>query len=379
MAKILVTGGAVHAHLDAIKIITNGFKGGRMAELAVRLQQLGHEVTYLTNREGCGPLAQALKDLGEEKMREVHVHDGFDSYMNEVLDRAPKYDSVVLGAAVANLIPLEPWKGKFPSHNYSPGDRIDIPFTIAPRVVDQVRKRARNTRLFAFKLLAGVPHEELFRAAYDICIEAGATLVFANDRRDLDTVYPVAKEAGDWQIDRSELPEIISRLSGTHHFRTETVPVNRKAPDEAKELLDRFSSRFVRGPKGHFFGSVMYVDGCGWWTTPRGKTSQGPQLELLCGLNTVQPLAIASAKLSLNAPTMTVALEKTEKRLAVHLHEMVPGAPTVEYWPPGTIEELAAVRDAVAKSPVCNIQGHGCIVCADTISEAEELLRGNNR
>jgi phosphopantothenoylcysteine synthetase/decarboxylase len=31
--RILITGGPVHAYLDAVKIITNKFKGGLMAEL----------------------------------------------------------------------------------------------------------------------------------------------------------------------------------------------------------------------------------------------------------------------------------------------------------------------------------------------------------
>jgi phosphopantothenoylcysteine synthetase/decarboxylase len=31
--KILITGGPVHAYLDPVKIITNKFKGGLMAEL----------------------------------------------------------------------------------------------------------------------------------------------------------------------------------------------------------------------------------------------------------------------------------------------------------------------------------------------------------
>ena len=31
--KMLITGGPVHAYLDAVKIITNKFKGGLMAEL----------------------------------------------------------------------------------------------------------------------------------------------------------------------------------------------------------------------------------------------------------------------------------------------------------------------------------------------------------
>ena len=50
--KILITGGPVHAYLDAVKIITNKFKGGLMAELADKFKfqpdGAGVEITYLT-------------------------------------------------------------------------------------------------------------------------------------------------------------------------------------------------------------------------------------------------------------------------------------------------------------------------------------------
>ena len=39
--KILITGGPVHAKLDAVKIITNTFKGGLMAELGKVLRLHG--------------------------------------------------------------------------------------------------------------------------------------------------------------------------------------------------------------------------------------------------------------------------------------------------------------------------------------------------
>ncbi|TSC83278.1 MAG: hypothetical protein G01um101419_108 [Parcubacteria group bacterium Gr01-1014_19] len=37
MKRVLITGGPVHCYLDAVKIITNRFKGGLMAELAENL------------------------------------------------------------------------------------------------------------------------------------------------------------------------------------------------------------------------------------------------------------------------------------------------------------------------------------------------------
>ena len=124
--NILITGGPVHAYLDAVKIITNKFKGGLMCELAELLLYEDVTITYLTAKGSKIPDAVELDD--GSKIRKVSAtviyHDGFEDYQKKVLDLAPKFDAVILGAAVANLIPLHPLKGKFPSHNYKPGDVI---------------------------------------------------------------------------------------------------------------------------------------------------------------------------------------------------------------------------------------------------------------
>src|ERR1035441_6034934 len=98
--------------------------------------------------------------------------------MKQVVELAPKYDAVILGAAVANLIPVERFPGKFPSHNYKPGDIIPFSLKIAPRIIDEVKAVAPKTHLFGFKLLSGVPHDELISAAYGVLLESHATAVF---------------------------------------------------------------------------------------------------------------------------------------------------------------------------------------------------------
>src|SRR3989344_6183826 len=133
MKKILVTGGPVHAYLDSVKIITNRFKGGLMAELVDNLSGLV-EVTYLSPAKlGSVPPKNQFNNIN------LIEHAGFEDYMRIVLEIAPQMDAVILGAAVVNLIPTKPFKGKFPSHNYKPGDVIPIDFTIAPRVIDEVK------------------------------------------------------------------------------------------------------------------------------------------------------------------------------------------------------------------------------------------------
>ena len=207
--RILVSGGPVHAYLDAVKLLTNKFKGGRMFALAQQLACEGADVTYLTTK---------LNKLDDPHGVNVVYHDGYHDYRRLVRELAPQHDAVILGAAVANLVPVSPWKGKFPSHQYKIGEVFNIPMTVAPRVIDEVKREQQvdsfpyanpddlrkwhyrnaegeivepipasnpNCHLFGYKLLANVPHEELIEAAYDIVLASGATcLLYTSDAAD---------------------------------------------------------------------------------------------------------------------------------------------------------------------------------------------------
>lgn len=165
MKKILITGGPVHAHLDSVKVITNRFKGGLMCQLVEDLLGYDTHVTYV-----CAPSVGAVLPKEHDRLTLV-THGGFDDYYRKVLELAPTMDGVILGAAVANLIPANPYQGKFPSHSYKPGDIIPLNFKIAPRVIDEVKRVAPNAQLFGYKLLSNVSRDELIRAAYGIVLD----------------------------------------------------------------------------------------------------------------------------------------------------------------------------------------------------------------
>ena len=62
--KILITGGSVDANLDAVKIITNTFRGGLMADLSDSMKAKDgprSSVTYLTSKGAKLPLVVAPK------------------------------------------------------------------------------------------------------------------------------------------------------------------------------------------------------------------------------------------------------------------------------------------------------------------------------
>ena len=364
MKKILITGGPVHAYLDDVKIITNRFKGGLMCNLAERLAELGAEVCYVSSS-----LTATTVPKKHPKI-EVLLHNGFDHYQSIVRNMAPSMEGIVLGAAVANLIPANPIKGKFPSHDYKPGDIIPINFQIAPRVIDEVKKVAPKAHLFGFKLLSCASHEELIRAAYSIVLEAKATAVIANDAENLDEKFVVTKERGVHPMKQSDLAQWIWEMLHDTYYSTEFIPdrgFSVNATCKLSELLKSYKEKFLHTESGLIFGTVAVRDEQGGFqTTAHGKR----ELDSFTFVERVDHekhivYGRAPMKATLNAPLLAKMFENPNVDHIVHYHEQIdPYAslafPTYPYAPPGT------VRDSDRPNHTSfNINEHGCMLLFD--------------
>lgn len=370
--KILVTGGPVHAYLDAVKIITNRFRGGRMAELAWYLARDGADVIYLSSKDGVKP--KELWDFGNTSgTLECLEHDGFESYRETVCRLAQTQNAVVLGAAVANLIPMTPIKGKFPSHNYQVGDRIPIDFTIAPRVINEVKQASPNVHLFGFKLLQGVTQEELIDAAYDIVLDARATAVFANDANDLDQKFAVTKERGVHPIQAVDLPKWIMQMVDDKYYRTASTTEffdglnccpqpDRETVEKFLHLIRRNSHLFIR-VKDLVFGTVAVriLGTNAFMTTQRGK-NEVEKSTVVAKVDHRKRVVytMPETRATLNAPLLDKILVNKHVDTILHLHAQRPDLETQPYAPPGTVRD--ADRE-VDKS--FNIEGHGCMLLFD--------------
>lgn len=365
--RILVTGGPVHAKLDAVKIITNTFKGGLMAELADKLKMSdinGVEITYLT--------AKGMK-VPTVNNPTIVYHDGFVDYQEKVLYLAPDFDAVVLGAAVANLIPMNPWTGKFPSHNYKVGDRIPIDFTIAPRVIDKVKAVAPKTHLFGFKLLSGVTFDELISAAYGVLLESKATAVFANDRKDLSTKYCVTKDRGVHDMGMNGMVDFIKECVQDTYYHTRFLnaptPNFQRAEQIFEHLAKRFADKFSTNPEGYVFGTIAVRNPDGsFLTTGRGKN----ELNDLAYVHSVDhgkfEVAVSGTrKASLNAPLLSWIFKHNPDIYAiVHYHKVEPDLETVlPYAIPGTLRDSTRYPNDLHTS--FNIKGHGAFLLLDKL------------
>lgn len=349
--KILVTGGPVHANLDAVKIITNRFKGGRIAEFADDLESIDPsniKITYLTSKGSRLPDSANIK---------IVYHSGFEDYREKVLSMAPRFDGVILGAAVCNLIPLNPIKGKFPSHNYKVGDKIPIDFTIAPRIIDEVKKVAPKTKLFGFKLLQGVSHEELINAAYDIVLESKAVMVFANDANNLDIKYAVTKEKGEIPFlnrnvkEKWEMAKFVVQLIEDEYYSTkEDSEINEYGfLDYAEEIrklkyLLKENENLLRkeyGKERYKFGTVAVriKNTNSFVTTVRGKKDL-KDVAIVKKVDHRRRKVYASKKATLNAPLLhNIFKERKDVKAIVHYHAKKNDCITFPYKVPGTKRE----------------------------------------
>ena len=358
MRKILISGGPVHANLDAVKIITNKFKGGLMLKLAEELASHNTEVTYLCSRQSKLP-----KNI--HYIHHLTFHEGFDDYRLRVNTMAPEMDAVILGGAVANLIPVNPWKGKFPSHNYKAGDIIPIDFTIAPRVIDEAKNNMKaGAHLFGFKLLSGVKREELIDAAYEVLTGSGATAVFANDAKDIMRVHAVTKERAIHTLARDEIMNFVLDRMNEQYYRTQPTSKAGDAKKECKEDKEMLK-KVIEKNKDKFTKVDDYQFGCiairtarnTIVTTGRGKKELDDVVEVI-NVDHTNRVIYADKKATLNAPLLhKIFKDLPDTNLIMHFHHQIEGLETVPYACPGTFED--SYRKI--KGPF-NIENHGCFL-----------------
>lgn len=386
--KILVTGGPVHAKLDAVKFVTNRFKGGLMVKLAEDLDFQEQDVTYLCSK-AVAPATSVF---------EVIHHDGFHDYRQKIMKMAPEFDAIVLGAAVANLIPVRyfkghnqgctgdvslspgvssrepcdvsmPLEGKFPSHDYKPGDSVYMEWQIAPRIIDEVKARMKpGAHLFGFKLLNDAQQYELINAAYGVLLESGATTVFANDATGLNVVHAVGKDHSARPLLRDSLASEIVRLVFDKYYHTEVLDeqFDRSYDRVEKDLWELANfSRFHASSEGYIYGTVARrISDGGFVTTKRGKDETKGVVIVKDVDHDNRVVRTVGGKATLNAPLLHwLFWSNSDIEYICHYHDYESGLSMAEWAPPGTHRDSVRCCDNGKWS--FNIEEHGCVLCYD--------------
>jgi len=355
--KVVISCGPIPSRLDSVKFITNRFKGGLAFKTADILQQY-YDLTIVTWTH-----TELPKNYDWSSVNVVKVIDVIE-YCKWFEEHASEYDAFVMAAAVANLMPSNPWEGKFPSHNYKVGDQFDIKFEIAPRAIDIIKKVNPRACLIGYKLFDG-SYDELIEAARLTQKESKANIIFANT----PAMAKISKYAvmSDNSIVPCSFDEHISLMKeqiDATYFRTEIQPLTE---DEKNDINIRNALAVVKMYERTFngFGTVAVpVKGAKMFAT----TSRGHKGEpvIVRSVDYDNCIIYASNKATLNAPALDRLV--SENYIVVHRHYDDPNyvrdahAIDIQYCFPGTKDEANIMAGIMHKHPQfsqINIDYHG--------------------
>ncbi len=378
--RILVTAGPVYGRLDDNKLVSNRSRGIWAINFAHRMCEEGHEVALLI------PDVLKSKDWSQNVPGlEVLYHKGFEEYEQACYDLANSVDASVMAAAVLNWIPANPVKGKMNTKGYEEGDIIQIPFKLAPHVINQMRT-TRCKCVIGCKLLSGATLEELIDAAYGVLLKGRCSVVVANDLSDLKTkhlVFPdrsVMTFKNDWKGLYAQLQMLITDV----HYRTHTGGIGSEelepydvtiANIEFDEIARKYRDRFTnwsKGDIGHTFGAIaVHVANGVWLCSPRKKEPLFTSKDaVLVKVNeSTRTVLTLTGKATLNAPHMIGMGEGHKAQAVLHLHEPLEGVDTLPYTPPGTVRDMRCAWGPNGLPRAYNIEGHGFVACLDENNE----------
>lgn len=381
--KTLVTAGTVYGLLDDNKLVGNRVRGIWAAKFAEYLCRVKAWPTMLLVADTQEREIRRLVDSpdGLPPGLEFIPHRGFYNYRDKVMWalRDQGCQAAVLAAAVVNWIPEKPFEGKMPTVGV--GDRMNVPFILAPRVIDEVKKVHPTTTLIGCKMTIGETHENLIHAAYKTLLGAKCNAVVANDMktglRAKTLVYQDRTEQA-FDVGDAGFFEALYKVLVDQHYHTRVDgPLLAPKPDAVgtfNRFVARYRTRFSkRLPDGLFVFGALGVP----YSSDRQQALFSPREkgEMFDARSAVLVTEIDHAerrittfggKATLNAPLLSRHLKKYPEAYGVlHLHEQLPNVPTVPYAPPGTVRD--SYREAPA--PVYNIEGHGFIACLDANGE----------
>lgn len=200
--NVVVTGGGTIAPIDDVRQITNASSGRLSAEIAEACLARGADVWHIAAPGAMLPYTRharidldadfeaELARLGDLRRRWQAVRGRFHPESLErgtVADYAARLEGVLrreridvafLAIAVSDYEP-EPVAGKIDSA----ADALTIRCRPTPKVIRSVRDWSPGVYLVGFKLLSGVPVEDLIAAAASANRANRADLTVANDQR----------------------------------------------------------------------------------------------------------------------------------------------------------------------------------------------------
>ncbi len=166
--KVLMTAGPTIEHIDPVRVITNQSSGKTGVSLASELISAGAKVTFVY-----GP--------GEEKppkgAKIINVLSSKEMHNAVKTELKKKFDIVIMAAAIADYIPINPSKNKIKSSK----NEIKISLKKAPKIIDQIKKYQKNVLLVGFKAETNLTKNQLIKSAQKKLKESSSDMIVAND------------------------------------------------------------------------------------------------------------------------------------------------------------------------------------------------------
>jgi len=165
--RVLVTAGSTVEYIDPIRVITNQSSGKMGIAIAREAERMGAEVTLIYGHGSQEPAnGKVIKVSTSEEMHGAVVSE-----------LSKKYDIVVMAAAVADFMPAKRSEKKIDTR----AGKVELPLVPTRKIIDEVKKKSKDTFLVAFKADHNVSESALVDKAYKMLQECNADLVVAND------------------------------------------------------------------------------------------------------------------------------------------------------------------------------------------------------
>lgn len=194
--KIIITAGGTSERIDDVRTITNS-STGRLGyaigtAFAEKYGDKIEKIYYLHGLRAAYPI--------HAKVQPVAVGGVMDLQTElEKLLGSEKIDAVIHAMAVSDYIvnevtTLDRIRGVEDPENKADlsGNKISsdiddlvIHMKKSPKVISRIKKWAPDVKLVGFKLLSGVPHEELIDVGYHLLQKNGCDFVLANDLQEI--------------------------------------------------------------------------------------------------------------------------------------------------------------------------------------------------
>ncbi|OGF47476.1 MAG: hypothetical protein A2452_03070 [Candidatus Firestonebacteria bacterium RIFOXYC2_FULL_39_67] len=167
--KIIVTSGPTRSYLDEIRYISNYSTGVLGSLIAARAALQGHQVVQLY---GKGSIFAADKRV---KKIEIETVDELLRALKKELKSGAQ--AVVHAMAVLDYIAPKKIKAKVKSDKKS----WHIKLLRSPKIINEIKKIAPQTKLVGFKLEYNAKKGGLLKSARELIKKSGAEYVVAND------------------------------------------------------------------------------------------------------------------------------------------------------------------------------------------------------